>query len=74
MNKYKAGGGLPNLERLVIKYFLVPIVRFIIMTNHSYNHAYFTYRAFIPLIITLLIIIIKGLPIFKNKKIIDNKL
>ncbi|HPZ23610.1 MAG TPA: glycosyltransferase family 2 protein [Bacilli bacterium] len=53
---------------------LVPIVRFIIMTNHSYNHAYFTYRAFIPLIITLLIIIIKGLPIFKNKKIIDNKL
>lgn len=27
MNKYKAGGGLPNLERLVIKYFLVPIVR-----------------------------------------------
>lgn len=27
MNKYKAGGGLPNLERLGIKYFLVPIVR-----------------------------------------------
>ena len=27
MNKYKAGGGLPNLERLCIKYFLVPIVR-----------------------------------------------
>jgi len=27
MNKYKAGAGLPNFERLVIKYFLVPIVR-----------------------------------------------
>ena len=27
MNKYKAGAGLPNLERLVIKYFLVPNVR-----------------------------------------------
>lgn len=35
MSKYKAGGGLPNLERLVIKYFLVPIVRLLFTWNLS---------------------------------------
>jgi hypothetical protein len=35
MNQYKAGAGLPNIERLVIKYMLVPIVRLLFTWNIS---------------------------------------
>lgn len=38
---------------------IIPIIRFLALSSHSYFHAYFTYRAVLPILMTFILILIE---------------
>ena len=54
-------------EAILVFIGLVPILRYLVMFMHSYDHFFFTYRALLPSIIISNILIVKNIKLWYNK-------
>ncbi len=56
---YRKSGKVCILPALLFLIGLVPIVRFFVLSSHSYQHSYFTYRALFAAICCVMVAIVK---------------
>lgn len=61
-------------EWILVLISLVPILRYLVMNMHSYDHSFFTYRALLPSIMICLLLIFRGKKKINNRiKIVSRK-
>ena len=48
-------------ELILVLISIVPIIRYLVLFNHSYGHFYFTYRALLPSVMISLLLIFRNI-------------